>query len=123
MPCPQSCIPSPSAIDSLVPEKTSFKVFFTIYGHGSHGQDAANKLPFPLSIEDPYETWLHLAEWFKKRRRLKRFSYISQCKTSDPGDGAIFGLRAKIWTVEVHKIKLITKYQRPPPSSFRQQEF
>ena len=47
------------------------------------------------------------------------------CKTSDPKRGAIFDSRATIWTtlVEVHWMKLHTKYQRPGPSGFRQENF
>ena len=50
---------------------------------------------------------------------------MSLWKTSDHWGGAIFDPRAIIWIilVEVHKIKLHTKYQRPGPSSFRQEDF
>ena len=84
--------------------------------------DVAKKTSIPLSIEDPYEIWLQLAQLFLKRRRLKSFPDMSLYKTSDLCGGAIFDPRAKIWTilVEFHKIKLHTKYQRPLPSSFRQ---
>ena len=46
-------------------------------------------------------------------------------KISDPQHEAIFDPRAIIWTtlVEVHKMKLHTKYQRPGPSGFRQEAF
>ena len=42
------------------------------------------------------------------------------CKTNEPQGRASFDLRAIIWTilVEVHYMKLHTKYQRPRPSSF-----
>ena len=63
-PCPQCCIPSP--IGPLVPEKKIFEGFLpymsmVAIGHGGHWSsdpDAANKLLFPLSSEDPYEIWL-----------------------------------------------------------------
>ena len=50
---------------------------------------------------------------------------MSLCKTSDPWGGAIFDPRAIILNtlVEVHMIKPHTKYQRPGPSSFRQEDF
>ena len=48
-------------------------------------------------------------------------------KTSDPWDWTIFDPRAIIRTilVEVHrkKLSLHTKYQRPGPSNFRQEDF
>ena len=83
--------------------------------------DAVNKLPFPLSIEDQYEIWLQLAQWFLKRISLN-FPYMSLYKKWPL---RLIGPSAKIWTilVEVHKIKLYIKYQRPPPSNFRQEEF
>ena len=62
----------------------------------SFDPDVANKLPFPLSTEDPYEIWLQLAQWFLKRRCLKSFPYMSLCKTTDPCGRASFGSRAKI---------------------------
>ena len=45
---------------------------------------------------------------------------MSLWKTSDPLGGAIFYPKAIIWTIllEVYKVKLHTKYQRPRPSSF-----
>ena len=47
------------------------------------------------------------------------------CKTSDPRCWAIFYPRAIIWTtlVEVHQMKLHTKYQRSGPSGFRKEDF
>ena len=47
---------------------------------------------------------------------------MSLCKITDPWGGVIFYPRVIIYIifVEVHKIKLHTKYQRPGPSSFRQ---
>ena len=123
-PCPKCCILIPRAIDPMVPEKRNLWVFYHIWTwqpSGSCDADAANKLSFPLSIENPYE----ILRWFLKRRRLKSFPYISLCTTSDPRGGAIFNPRATIWTklVEVYKINLHTKYQRPRPCSFRQEEF
>ena len=52
----------------------------------------------------------------------KILSYRSLCETSETRSGAIFDPRAKILTilVEVHKLKLHTKYQRPGPLSFRE---
>ena len=49
-------------------------IFYHIWAwqpSGSCDADAANKLPFLLSIENPYEIWL----WFLKRR-MKSFTYI-----------------------------------------------
>ena len=40
------------------------------------------------------------------------FPYISLCKTNDPWGRAIFDLRTTTILVEVHKIKLHSKYQR-----------
>ena len=46
-------------------------------------------------------------------------------KQVTPGAGPFFDPRAMIWTilVEVHKMKLHTKYQKHWPSSFRQEGF
>ena len=43
----------------------------------------------------------------------------------DSWDKAIFDPRALIWSilVEIYKIKLYTKNQRPQPSSFRKEDF
>ena len=83
--------------------------------------DVVNKLAFPLPIKAPSEIWLCLAQWFLRIRCLKCFPYMSLWKTSDPWDGVIFDPRTLL--VEVHKIKLHTKYQRPGSSSFRQEDF
>ena len=59
-------------------------------------------------------------------KTFEEFSlYESIYKTSDPWGRTIFDLRAVIRTtlIGVHKIKLHTKYQRPGPSSFRQEKF
>ena len=50
---------------------------------------------------------------------------MSLCETSDPWGQAIFDPRTIIWTnlVEIYKIKLRTKYKRPRPFIFRQEDF
>ena len=62
---------------------------------------------------------------FSEKKAVEEFTRISLCKISDPWGGAIFYPRAIIWIIfiEVHKIKLHTKYHRPGPSSFRQDCF
>ena len=43
-----------------------FLMVFTIYGHGGHLE-----FRFPQSLDATYELWLHLAQWFQRRSRLK----------------------------------------------------
>ena len=58
-------------------------------------------------------------------KTFEAFSLYESMKTSDPWGGAIFYLRAIIWTilVEVHKISYIPNIKRPWPSSFRKEDF
>ena len=105
-----------------------FKKGFNIYGRGGHLGHVTQmwRTNFhSVPNEAPYETWLWLARWFLRRRRLTGFPCMSLCKISDPWGWAFFELRALIWTVfiEFYKIKLHTKYQRPGPSSFKQEDF
>ena len=87
--------------------------------------DAINKLSVPLPIQAPCKIQLWLPQWFPKGIWLNSFPYMSLCGTTDPWGGTFFYHRAIIWitVIGVHKIKLHTKYQRPGPSSFRQEDF
>ena len=94
-----------------------------MYRHGGYGgdPDTTNKISFSLPIAVPYEIRFWLALWFLNRRRLKSFAYVNQVTP-----GAVpFNPRATILAilVDVLKIKLHTKYQRPGLYSFRQEDF
>ena len=52
-----------------------FRMVFTIYGHGSYlefrNQNHFSFFSFPQCLDATYEIWLHLAQWFQRRSRLK----------------------------------------------------
>ena len=55
-------------------EEDFWKVF-TIFGHGSHLEFQIKTILaiflFPQCLDATYEIWLHLAQWFQRRSRLK----------------------------------------------------
>ena len=59
-----------------------------------------------------------------EKKTVEEFSLYEYVKQVTPGRGH-FLPQSYIWTIfiEVHKMKLHTKYQRHVPSSFRQEDF
>ena len=52
-----------------------FRRVFTIFGHGGHLEfrikNHFSYFSFPHCLNAIYEIWLHLAQWFQRRSRLK----------------------------------------------------
>ena len=66
-----------------------------------------------------------LALWFETRRFFHVFLHVSHCKACEPaGAGPFLAPGGIIWTnlVEVHQVKLHTKYPDSRPYGFRQED-
>ena len=52
-----------------------FERYFSIFGHGRHLEFQIKTIlaifSFPQCLDATYEIWLHLAQWFQRRSRLK----------------------------------------------------